>query len=110
LAVIQRRNTTEYLFSDATGFSDWNDAKAALDARVPITPEWRLHDLRRSCVTHMAEIGVLPHVIEQCVNHQSGHKGGIAGVYNRSKMTDAVREALQKWADHLDRITGEGNV
>jgi integrase len=106
LAVINRqprRNTTEYIFSDASGFRDWNDAKALLDARIGIAP-YRLHDLRRSAVTHMAEIGILPHVIEQCVNHQSGHKGGIAGVYNRSKMTDAVRDALQRWADHLDKI------
>lgn len=112
LAVIERqphRNSTDYLFSDATGFRDWNDAKVQLDERIWIAP-WRLHDLRRSAATYMAEIGVLPHVIEQAINHVSGHKAGVAGIYNRSKMTDAVRDALQRWADHLDRITGEGNV
>jgi integrase len=107
LRVIERiphRNSSAYLFSDAQGFRDWANAKAALDQRVGIAP-YRLHDLRRSAATYMAEIGVLPHVIEQALNHQSGHKGGIAGVYNRSKMTDAVREGLQRWADHLDKIT-----
>jgi hypothetical protein len=48
---------------------------------------------------------VLPHVIEQALNHVSGAKAGVAGVYNRSKMSDAVRDALQRWADHLDQIT-----
>jgi hypothetical protein len=48
---------------------------------------------------------VLPHVIEQALNHISGHKRGVAGTYNRSKMSDAVREGLQHWADYLDQIT-----
>ena len=43
-----------------------------------------MHDLRRTAVTGMAEIGMQPHVIEAVVNHVSGHKGGIAGVYNRA--------------------------
>jgi hypothetical protein len=53
----------------------------------------------------LGELGVLPHVIETTLNHVSGHKAGVAGVYNRSKMSDAVRDALQRWADHLDQIT-----
>ena len=47
---------------------------------------WRIHDLRRTAVTGMAELGVLPHVIEAVVNHISGHKGGVAGVYNRAAL------------------------
>jgi hypothetical protein len=66
---------------------------------------WRLHDLRRSAATYVGELGVLPHVVEQALNHVSGAKAGVAGVYNRSKMTDAVRAALQGWADHIERIT-----
>ena len=98
------------------GFSGWSDCKARLDEallaarrkanrKAKAMPDWRLHDLRRTCVTGMGELGVLPHVIEQCVNHVSGAKAGVAGVYNRSKMIDAVREGLQKYADWLDRIT-----
>jgi hypothetical protein len=52
----------------------------------------------------MAELGVFPHVIETTLNHVSGHKAGVAGVYNRSKMSDAVREGLQRWADWLERV------
>jgi integrase len=107
LAVVERqprRNSSPYLFSDRQGFNDWDGAKATLDQRVGIAP-WRLHDLRRTCATMLGELGVLPHVIEQALNHVSGAKAGVAGVYNRSKMLDAVREALQRWADHVERIT-----
>jgi integrase len=107
LAIIERlprRNSTDFLFGKRSGYSDWGRAKQELDQRLEIAP-WRIHDIRRSCATHLGELGVLPHVIEQALNHVSGAKAGVAGVvYNRSKMSDAVREALQKWADYVDRI------
>jgi hypothetical protein len=49
----------------------------------------------------MAEIGIEPHIIEAVLNHISGHKGGIAGVYNRARYTEQMRIALQRWADHI---------
>jgi integrase len=107
LAIIERqprRNSSAFLFSDVEGFKNWDAAKQRLDQRLPIAP-WTLHDLRRSCATHLGELGVLPHVVEQALNHVSGAKAGVAGVYNRSKMSDAVREGLQRWADHIDQIT-----
>jgi len=100
---LPRRNTSDYLFGKR-GFTKWDHAKKQLDQRVGIAP-WRLHDLRRSAATYMAELGVLPHVIEQTLNHVSGHKAGVAGVYNRARYTDEMRSALQRWADHLDKVT-----
>ena len=58
----------------------------------------------------MAELGVAPHVIEAVVNHVSGHKAGVAGVYNRATYAKDKRKALQLWADHLSRIVGERNT
>ena len=78
-------------------------AKSALDQRAGIAP-WRLHDLRRTCATNLGELGVLPHVVEQALNHVSGAKAGVAGVYNRAKYSDEMRKALQAWADHVDKI------
>jgi hypothetical protein len=52
----------------------------------------------------MAEIGIQPHVIEAIVNHTSGHKAGVAGVYNRAEYAAEKRAALKRWADHLNRI------
>jgi integrase len=105
LSALPRRNSTDYLFG-VRGFVDFGAAKVRLDKRIGFA-DWRLHDLRRSAATYMGELGILPHVIEQALNHQSGHKGGVAGVYNRSKMTEAVRDGLQRWADHLDQIVGK---
>jgi integrase len=82
----------------------WAIVKSKLDARAKIA-HWTLHDLRRTCATGMAELGVQPHVIECCLNHVSGHKAGVAGIYNRSKLIEPMREALQRWADHVEAIT-----
>jgi integrase len=103
LAHQPRRNSSDFIFAER-GFNDWNGCKQELDQRAGIAP-YRLHDLRRTCATYMGELGILPHVIEAALNHVSGHKAGVAGIYNRSKMSDAVREGLQRWADHLDQIT-----
>ena len=65
---------------------------------------WRLHDLRRSVATHMAEIGVQPHIIETILNHASGHKGGVAGIYNRAQYAKEVKTALLRWSEHIDEI------
>jgi integrase len=107
LAIIERqprRNSSAFLFSDVQGFKNWDAAKQALDAGLRIAP-WRIHDLRRTCATQMAELGIFPHIIECAINHVSGHKAGVAGTYNRSKMSDAVRDALQRWADHISELT-----
>jgi integrase len=96
--------------------SGWNRMKRRLDARMAelakaekgakaTIPPFRLHDLRRSCVTHMAELGIRPDVIELCVNHQSGARGGIAGVYNRSELLPERKVALERWAAHLTGLT-----
>jgi hypothetical protein len=55
----------------------------------------------------MADLGVQPHVIEQVLNHVSGHKGGVAGIYNRSSYEREVTAALALWADHV-RVLTEG--
>jgi integrase len=107
LTVIERtprRNSSAYLFSDANGYKGWDQDKTRLDQRLGIAP-WRLHDLRRTAATQLGELGVQPHHIEAILNHYSGHRSGVAGVYQRAKYTDEMRSALQRWADHLDKIT-----
>jgi len=66
---------------------------------------WRIHDLRRTCATNLAELGVQPHIIEAVLNHVSGHKGGVAGIYNRARYEGEMRSALQRWADYVKKIT-----
>ena len=60
--------------------------------------EWRLHDIRRTVATRLADLGVLPHVVEAILNHVSGHKAGVAGVYNRSSYAAEKNATLDLWA------------
>ena len=57
--------------------------KAGCDLGAVRVPAWRIHDLRRSCATGMARIGIQPHVVEAVLNHVSGAKAGVAGIYNQ---------------------------
>jgi integrase len=88
--------------ADTAGFDGWGYAKRTLDARIakPLA-HWTIHDLRRTVATRMAELGVQPHTVEAVLNHVSGHKGGIAGVYNRATYDKEKREALNLWAEHV---------
>jgi len=100
-----RSNRRDYVFGiGARSFSGWSDGKANLNARAKLKADWRLHDLRRTAATMMAELGVLPHIIEAILNHVSGHKSGVAGIYNRARYTDEMRAALQRWADYVDTL------
>ncbi|MFZ1429146.1 MAG: site-specific integrase [Geminicoccaceae bacterium] len=117
----------DYVFGRGkAGFSGWSASKVRLDVRVarrgaemllghPLAKgespapadalvPWTLHDLRRTAVTGMAEIGVAPHIVEAIVNHISGHKAGVAGVYNRAAYAGEKRSALQRWADHVEAL------
>ncbi len=62
---------------------------------------WQLHDIRRTVATCMADTGVQPHVIEAVLNHISGHKAGVAGVYNRATYAAEKRQALDMWGEHI---------
>ena len=87
-----------------TPVSGWSSIKRRLDAVMGNIPPWRLHDLRRTFVTGLAELGVRPDVIELSVNHVSGSRGGIAGVYNRSELKDERRAAFERWASHIEGL------
>ena len=119
-AILERqpkRKGRDFVFGiGEAGFSGWSKSKERLDEallakrkaadrRAKPLPSWHLHDLRRTAATQTAELGVQPWIIEAVLNHVSGHKAGVAGVYNRSKHTEAMREALQRYADWLERIT-----
>jgi len=56
----------------------------------------------------MADIGVQPHIIEEILGHTSGHKSGVAGIYNRSVYEREVRAALALWEDHVRTIVEGG--
>jgi integrase len=80
----------------------WSVCKVALDARIgDAVKGWTHHDLRRTLATRLGELGVAPHIIEALLNHVSGHKHGVAAVYNRANYEIQKRQALTLWAEHL---------
>jgi integrase len=102
----------DFLFGvRANGFANWGEGKKALDERSGVSG-WSVHDLRRSVATKMCEdCKVLPHLVEQILNHQSGHKAGVAGTYNRALYASQVREALLMWEAHmLGLVAGKRKV
>jgi integrase len=102
IRTISRRGDRDFIFgTSGGGFSRWSAHTAALRQRLGEMKPWWLHDLRRSTATGMAEIGIQPHIIEAVLNHVSGHKGGVAGIYNRAAYAEPMRVALQRWADHI---------
>jgi integrase len=94
-------------YDSSKGFSGFSKAKKHFDAKLDGVEPWTLHDLRRTAATGMADIGVQPHVIEAALNHISGHKSGVAGVYNRSTYAAEKRAALEAWAQRIAVITGK---
>jgi integrase len=88
--------------------SGLSKAKRRLDEASGVS-KWTLHDLRRTVATGMADkCGVLPHVVEAALNHVSGEsKRGVAGIYNRARYTDEIRDALEAWARYVDGIVND---
>jgi len=113
---VKQRKDRDLVFGRrAGGFSGWSKAKAELDSRIAVArakagikkamPPWRIHDLRRSFITHINERGFAqPHVVEAIVNHISGHLAGVAGTYNRAQYLAERRRALDAWGLHVSTL------
>ncbi|RAI45334.1 hypothetical protein CH341_04470 [Rhodoplanes roseus] len=117
LAVKLLSNTPQLVGRDlvfgagAGGYSGWSKAKRDLDERIARSAAlrpWRLHDLRRTVATGMANLGVQPHVVEAVLNHISGTRGGVAGIYNRATYREEKTRALEVWSEHVSKLTNGG--
>lgn len=95
-----------------TPISGFSKTKTALDdaidaiAGVGVVPAWVYHDLRRTLSTGCGELRIRIEHSEAVLNHVSGTKGGVAGTYQLYMYADEKREALQAWADHLEKVLG----
>jgi len=108
IAVLSRANERgKFVFSRLgdSSFQDFSLAKRELDKLSGVTG-WRLHDLRRTCVSGMARLGIAPHVADKILNHQAGTISGVAAVYQRHDFLTERREALETWGTHVRRIVG----
>jgi integrase len=109
MAVVKRAEQTGlYVFSllGTKPFPGFSRAKRRLDQLSGVTG-WRLHDLRRTCVSGMARLGIAPHVADKILNHQAGTISGVAAVYQRHEFLAERQEALKRWGTHVARIVKE---
>ena len=84
-------------------FAGFDKAKTALDEAIGVK-DWRLHDLRRTVATGLQRLGVRLEVTEAILNHVSGSRAGIVGVYQRHDWAEEKRAALNAWGEHVDAI------
>jgi integrase len=101
----QRRMGTYVFSSNATKpFGNFSAAKRRLSELSGVMT-WRLHDLRRTCVSGMAALGVAPHVADKILNHQSGTISGVAAVYQRHEFLVERKDAMHRWGVHMSQLT-----
>jgi integrase len=75
--------------------------KAGLDAASG-TSGWTIHDLRRTARSLMSRIGVPTDHAERCLGHVIG---GVRGIYDRHEFLDEKRDAFERLATEIGRIT-----
>ncbi len=81
-------------------FNGWSKGKVALDKLSGVT-NWTLHDLRRTYATNLQKLGVKLEVIEALLNHVSGTRAGVIGIYQRHTFFDEMKEAVANWEERL---------
>lgn len=103
-----------------TSISGYSKAKAKLDAKMieiartdaadepeetiePIAP-WRVHDARRTLATGLQRLGVRFEVTEAVLNHLSGSRSGVAGIYQRHDWGSEKRAALNAWGTYIEEL------
>jgi integrase len=101
----------ELVFRGRVGaFNSFSKAKTTLDEESGVTG-WRLHDLRRTMATGLQKLGVRLEVTEAILNHVSGSRAGIVGIYQRHNWSDEKRAALNAWGVYVAAIIeGRGSV
>jgi integrase len=111
LAVLMRAGRKGPLVFTPLGtkpFQDFTHAKRRLDQLSGVNG-WRLHDLRRTCVSGMARLGVAPHVADKILNHQAGAISGVAAVYQRHEFLAERQGALERWGGHIAYIVAKAS-
>lgn len=78
-----------------------------LSKKLNHSPQWTLHDLRRTFATMLNDLQIEPYVVEQLLGHALG---GVMAVYNRSQHIEKKRVALSVWLSKLNEIDSTSNV
>lgn len=66
--------------------------------RMAWTTRTTPHDLRRTMATRMADLGVMPHIVEKCLNHMMT---GVMAIYNHAEYLPEKKAAYRLWCRYL---------
>jgi integrase len=83
-----------------------HQVKARLDRETGIR-DWRLHDLRRTLRSGLAEIGVSYEIAERIIGHAMPQ---LERTYNVFAYREEKRAALERWARHLSVLVNDGRA
>jgi integrase len=116
LRSVKRRTGATFVFEGPrkTAASGFGKVKQRLDIALAravdggrsVAP-WVLHDIRRTVATGLQRLGVRLEVIEAVLNHVSGSRAGIVGVYERHGWEEEKSAALKAWAKHVLQLAEE---
>jgi len=67
-------------------------------------PRWGFHDLRRTCATGMAKLGIAVRVTEAAINHISGTGSGVVAIYQRHDFAPEKKKALEAWGRYVSQL------
>jgi integrase len=101
LSIIDERNV--FSTRPGTRVSGFSKAKRLADELSGVAG-WRLHDLRRTATTAMAELKVDRRVISKTLNHTPRGVIGVTAIYDRYEYLDERAAAMELWAQRLRDI------
>ena len=111
-----KRNSTKLFGRFDKGYTGWSKSKRELDAAILANrhktdpdaqpmPAWVVHDLRRTFSTLLRELKLADtHLVELILNHVSGTRGGVAGVYDQSERYEERRKAMEAWGRYVEEL------
>jgi integrase len=107
LDILQKRKRTEdrdLVFGIGEGeFDGFGKLKKVLDAKSGVAG-WRLHDLRHSVATTLADrYRIAPHICDAILEHALG---GMTSRYIHSTFYEERRAALEIWQAHIQALAG----
>lgn len=88
-------------FSKAKALANYYTDKLVAAGDIESVAPWRVHDLRRTARTGIAELGVPEIVSERILNHASR---GLVAVYNVFEYQTEKADALQRWGNRVREI------
>lgn len=91
--------------SDEIPFGQKTIKRGVIDIQNTCISDFRLHDMRRTVATNLAELGTPAEVVSKVLNHKTGGGGSlVTRIYNRYEYRKERQLALNKWEQKIREI------